>query len=187
MKLYEISDNYINYLKRDPKLSHVYVNKDEQHKKRKYIGLVVSNIANNKNRFFIPFCSPKDKDFIVINGEKVIRNDSPIVVRIKVFSKKTHKYILKGSLQLGTMIPCPDSELKEYRIKNEQDIKYRNLVSLQMKFIKKNIKTILKKASLVYNQKINERNFKTMPKYLPYIIDFAYAIERCNEYISKKD
>lgn len=51
------------------------------------------------------------------------------------------------------MIPCPDSELKEYRIKNEQDIKYRNLVSLQMKFIKKNIKTILKKASLVYNQK----------------------------------
>ena len=48
MKLYEISDNYINYLKRDSKLSHVYVNKDEQHKKRKYIGLVVSNIANNK-------------------------------------------------------------------------------------------------------------------------------------------
>lgn len=121
MKLYEISDNYINYLKRYSKLSHVYVNKDEQHKKRKYIGLVVSNIANNKNRFFIPFCSPKNKDFIVINGEKVIRNDSPIVVRIKVFSKKTHKYILKVSLQLGTMIPCPDSELKEYRIKNEQD------------------------------------------------------------------
>lgn len=184
MKLYEISDNYINYLRQDSKLSHVYVNKDKLHKTRKYIGLVISNIGNNKNRFFIPFCSPKSKDYIEINGEKVIRNDSPIVVRIKVLSKKTHKYILKGSLQLGTMIPCPDSELEEYRIKNEKDIKYRNLVSLQMKFIKKNIKMITKKASLVYNQKTNEKNLKIIPKYLPYIIDFVYAIDKCYKYIN---
>lgn len=59
MKLYSISDNYINYLREyDEK---VYDNKEDVRKTtRKYLGIVLK--VNNFN-YYIPMSSPKKSDY----------------------------------------------------------------------------------------------------------------------------
>ena len=79
MRLYSISDEYINYLRK--KFPRVYSNKENMRvHTRKYLGV---DIEMGTYKYYIPLSSPKDKhDYMIVNGKKVIRKDSIIVMRI---------------------------------------------------------------------------------------------------------
>jgi len=69
MKLYSISDNYIEYLRKD--FPNVYSNKtDTRVHTRKYIGVV---ICVEGYRYYIPLSSPKETDYQVAGRERVIK------------------------------------------------------------------------------------------------------------------
>lgn len=144
MRLYSISDDYIEYLRKV--FPRVYSNKiaNRTHT-RKYLGVV---FKLNDFNYYIPLSSPKDAhDYIILNGKKVIRKDSIIVIRMVV------KGTLKGTLQIGTMIPVPDKALIQYNLQDEQDISYKELVQDEIIFIRKNANRIIKTAKLLYSKK----------------------------------
>ena len=130
MRLYSISDDYIEYLRKV--FPRVYSNKIANRKHtRKYLGVV---FKLNDFNYYIPLSSPKDAhDYITLNGKKVIRKDSIIVIRMVV------KGTLKGTLQVGTMIPVPDKALIQYNLQDEQDISYKELVQDEIIFIRNSI------------------------------------------------
>ena len=63
------------------------------------------------------------------------------------------KGTLKGTLQIGTMIPVPDKALIQYNLEDEQDISYKELVQDEIIFIRKNANRIIKTAKLLYSKK----------------------------------
>ena len=144
MRLYSVSDDYIEYLRNI--FPRVYSNKIANRKHtRKYLGVV---FKLNDFNYYIPLSSPKDAhDYITLNGKKVIRKDSIIVIRMVV------KGTLKGTLQIGTMIPVPNKALIQYNLQDEQDISYKELVQDEIIFIRKNTNRIIKTAKLLYSKK----------------------------------
>ena len=77
------------------------------------------------------------------------------------------------------MIPIPMCEVEEYNKYNEVDNKYLDVINDELKFISKNEEDILKRAQLVYNQKIKNRNIS----YLNSCVDYKLLEEKCREYI----
>ncbi len=69
MRLYSISDEYINYLRK--KFPKVYSNKEDSRvHTRKYLGVV---IEINTHKYYIPLSSPKDKhDYIIVDNHKKV-------------------------------------------------------------------------------------------------------------------
>lgn len=148
MQLYSVSDEYISYLRK--KFPRVYSNKENRRvHTRKYLGAVIEIDAY---KYYIPLSSPKDKhDYIVVDGKKIIRKDSLIVMRIA--SGTGDKQELKGTLQIGTMIPVPDEAIELYDVKNESDAAYKDLVNEEIIYIRKNEKKIMKNAKVLYSKR----------------------------------
>ena len=126
LQLYRVTDKYIDFLRQVDSIN-IKINKNE---KRPYIGVVLE-VHNIK--YFAPLSSPKEKykkmknnlDFIKIcNGEK-------------------------GAINLNNMIPVVDEALMKVDIEQEE-IKYRNLLYDQMRFINENAEKIHKKAEKLY-------------------------------------
>ncbi len=154
MKLYSISDDYIKYLRK--KFPRVYSNKEESRvHTRKYLGTV---IEIDSYKYYIPLSSPKDKhDYIIIDGKRRIRKDSLIVMRITSGTGEAKE--LKGTLQIGTMIPVPDDALELYDVNNESDHAYKDLVNEEIIYIRKHEKMIIKNARVLYSKrKSGEKN-----------------------------
>ena len=175
MKLYSISDEYIKYLRK--KFPRVYSNKEDVRiHTRKYLGAVLT-IGDYK--YYIPLSSPKDKhDYITVDGKKIIRKDSLIVMRI--VSRSKDDYELKGTLQIGTMIPVPDSEIELYDIDGEKDQSYKDLILEELIYIRKNEDKIIKNAKILYSKKkANDQNNKVVANCL----DFIAAEAECNKWI----
>ena len=172
MKLYSITDKYINYLRKfDNK---VYDNK-ENHRKvtRKYLGIVLK--INNMN-YYIPMSSPKKSDFI---NNKIRKSIIPIV-RMVSYEEIDNIPVLKGTLRISNMIPVPDSELILYEPKNEKNNNYKILVEKELEFIHKNEEMIKRYASIIYKQKMNNYNVS----YIKNVVDFRSLEKRCKEYKS---
>lgn len=181
IKLYIIDTNYITYLKSNKVLHRVLENKDDCFV-RKYIGIVL-NI--NGFKYYVPLSSPKeDKDYIILNGIKTIRKS--IVPIIRIISKDINgNDELKGTIKFSSMIPVPDSVITYYDFSKETDNDYRILVEKEYEFIKSNKDTILKNASILYNQKTKENIlFKDTkkPGYLESTVDFILAEKMHNTY-----
>ena len=115
-------------------------------------------IEIESHKYYIPLSSPKDKhDYIVIDGKKMIRKDSLIVMRI-VSGSGEHRE-LKGTLQIGTMIPVPDDAIELYDVEHESDSAYKDLVNEEIIYIRKNEKKIIKNAKVLYSKrKAGEEN-----------------------------
>ncbi len=177
MRLYGITDEYIRFIRES--FPRVYSNKeDERIHTRKYLGAV---IEINGFKYYIPLSSPKDKhDYIYTDGKKTIRKSSLIVIRIT--EGEGDKAELKGTLQIGTMIPVPESELVEYDVNNEQDRRYKELIWSELEFIRKNEDKIIKNARILYNKKKYGSNEKVVQNSL----DFQSVERLCNEWIQKK-
>lgn len=177
MRLYSISDEYINFLRK--KFPRVYSNKENVRvHTRKYLGVV---LEINLYKYYIPLSSPKQKhDYIVVNGEKVIRKDSLIVKRIVSYKGEIAE--LKATLQIGTMIPVPDAVIELYDVDNESDQAYRDLVNEEIMYIRKNEKAIAKSAEVLYSKrKAGEKN-----KVVQNCLDFQALEKECDRWIEKQ-
>lgn len=89
MKLYTVTDEYINYLRQfDNK---VYDNKEDKRKvMRKYLGIV---LTINEMNYYIPMSSPKKSDY----KENEIRKSIVPIVRIVSNEEKDDIPVLKGT------------------------------------------------------------------------------------------
>ena len=168
LKLYSVSDEYINYLRKyDNK---VYDNKVNNRKKsRKYLGVL---LKVNEFNYFIPLSSPKNSDYI--NGN--IRNNTLSIIRI------CNGKELFGTLRISNMIPVPDSEIEYYDTNLEKDMNYKLIVLDELRFINTNSKLIINSAKSLYFEKKNKLN----RKYLENTVDFDLLEKKCNEWINEK-
>ena len=164
MRLYSISDEYIAYLRK--KFPRVYSNKENQRvHTRKYLG-VVFEIGTHK--YYIPLSSPKEKhDYIFEDGKKSIRKDSLIVMRIVSGSGENRE--LKGTLQIGTMIPVPDDAIMLYDVENEQDQAYKDLVNEEIIYIRKHAEKIVKNAKVLYSKRKSGKENRVVQSCLDFI------------------
>lgn len=174
LKIYSVSDNYISFLRKY--VSGVYSNKeDARSHTRKYLGAVY---CINGYNYYIPLSSPKDTDYQILKGEKVIRRSIvPIMRIVEKLSDETLE--LKRTLRISHMIPVPSSELILYDLDNETDLPYKDLVQKEVIFIRKNKDKIVKNAELLYKQKIN--NDKTA-NYIKTALDYKLLESKCDEF-----
>lgn len=107
--------------------------------KRVYTGVVLDIHGIS---YFAPLCSPKDKSK-------------------KWTSKKMDVFLidsgLLGFLDFANMIPIHQRNLFPVKIGELPDKKYAALLNKQYSFINKHSDTILKRATTVYNMRINNR------------------------------
>lgn len=179
IKLYNVSDEYINYLRED--FPFVYSNKEESRRhKRKYLGVV---IKLSGFLYYIPMSSPKDADYKIVNGKKMIRKSIIPIIRI-VEELQGGRKALRGTLRISNMIPVPASELELYDLENESDGNYKSLIEKELIYIRKNKKKIWDYANILYKQKLNgnERESGRQIGYLKAVLDFRKLEEKCLEY-----
>lgn len=182
--IYSVSDRYIAFLRSDPRLRNVFDNKEGvRSHTRKYLGIV---FMHGEFHYYIPFSSPKKSDYIFRqDGTREIRKSIVPIIRMTTADTVSGDLELKGTLKLSNMIPVPSSELTQYRISDEPDLYYKQVVMKEYSYITANIAMILKNASVIYQQKTNaDRLFadKKAPKYIENTVDFKYAESKCKEY-----
>jgi len=177
LKLYHVLDDYINYLRKFDRK--VFLNKEEERRKeRKYLGTVL-HIHNFK--YFVPLSSPKESDYILIDGKKEIRKSIIPIMRIVVKDKSGNDE-LKGTLKFSNMIPVPDRALIKYDLKNEVDEDYKILLTKEIFFINSNSVSIMKNAQVIYTQKTKKYTIN----YLKDTVEFPLLEEKCEEYENLK-
>jgi len=148
-KLYSVSDEYVEWLRKD--FPNVYSNKiNSRTHTRKYLGVV---LQIGRYNYYVPMSSPKDSDYQIAGATKVIKKSIVPIIRIVVKSSAGEKE-LKGTLRISHMIPVPESELELYDLENESDDTYKDLVQNEMIFIRKSREKIASNAKLLYKQKV---------------------------------
>ncbi|MBR1714452.1 MAG: type III toxin-antitoxin system ToxN/AbiQ family toxin [Treponema sp.] len=167
---YVISDAYIDYLsKKNP---HVMSNKAESRTyHRKYVGILTEL---NGHKYFVPMSSPKEADYLE-NGE--IKKDS--LIKIYMRSEK----VLYGTIRFNYMIPVPLSELEEFSVNDEGDLKYKILMQSEYFFIKSNRDKIEKNAVRLYKMRTSYNPAKTgVNKLMEITLDFLGLEKMCDNY-----
>lgn len=174
LRLYIVSDEYINYLIQFDK--RVLSNKeDSRRKERKYLGIVLS--INDLN-YFIPLSSPKKTDYILNNGKLEIRKS--IIPLIRITSEDINGSIeLKGTLKFSSMIPVPECALIDYDVNTESDEDYKILVLKELDFIFSHKDDIYKNANVIYKQKVKNMNHIG---YIKETVNFKLLEVKCKEY-----
>lgn len=160
MKLYNIKDEYIDYLRKyDYKVAY---NKNE---KRPYVGIV---LEYNKCNYFVPFSSPKAKHKKMKNGidfRKIKNGDL-------------------GAINFNNMIPVDVSALLPIDFDSIEDEKYRNLLIDQLSYIEKDEQNIQKTASNLrnlFNKDAKERT-SIENAVIGRSCDLVLLEEKCKEY-----
>ncbi len=170
LNLYSVSDKYIKYLRQfDDK---IYDNKEEiRSHKRKYLGVV---LTVNEFNYYIPMSSPKKSDYLDFD-KKIIRNDTKTIIRIHESGR------LYGTLRISNMIPVPITELQPYIIADEDDLKYKEVILGELRYINNNSSKIVKYAKTIYNQKIKNMNIG----YINNTVNFKLLEEKLKEWTEK--
>lgn len=178
LKLYSVSDAYIEYLRKE--YPNVYSNKmDKRIHTRKYLGVI---ICVDEYKYYIPLSSPKETDYQIAGTESVIKKSIVPIVRIVVKNSKGEKE-LKGTLRISHMVPVPESELELYDLENEQDEAYKDLVQKEIVFIRKNRERIIANANLLYKQKTEN---DVTAGYVKSALEYKMLERMCDEYIKEK-
>lgn len=76
------------------------------------------------------------------------------------------------------MIPVPITELEPYIISNETDLKYKEVILGELRYINNNSNKIVKNAQIVYNQKIKNIDIG----YIKNTVDFKLLEEKLKEW-----
>lgn len=181
MKLIEVTDDYVNYMKQFFKSTMLDSKEGIRTHNRKYLGIIISINGNN---YFAPLSSPKKSDF---SKDEKIKKSTSIVLRM--IKKTKTKESLLGTIKLNNMMPVPNSEILPYDLSKEEDIKYKNLVIEELEWIQHNTRKIVRTATTLYYLKINENKNKNNKneKYFNSIMPFIVAEEKCREYIILKN
>ena len=170
LNLYSVSDKYIKYLRRFE--NKIYDNKEEiRIHERKYLGIVLT--VNGFN-YYIPMSSPKKSDYLDFE-KKIIRKDTKTIIRIHEGGR------LYGTLRISNMIPVPITELEPYFISNEKDLKYKEVILGELRYINNNSDKIVKYAKTVYNQKMKNIDIG----YIKNTVDFKLLEEKLNKWAEK--
>lgn len=179
LKVYSVSDKYIEYLRKV--YPNVYSNKvDARTHTRKYIGVV---IEIGEYKYYIPMSSPKDTDYQVAGENKVIKKSIVPIIRVVVKNSDGEKE-LKATLRISHMIPVPESELELYDLDNEPDENYKDLVQNEIIFIRKNKDKILSNASLLYKQK---KENDTTAGYVKSALPYQDLEKLCCKFVSSSE
>ena len=115
--------------------------------------------------------SPKKSDYINYE-KKIIRNDTKTIIRIHEGGR------LYGTLRISNMIPVPITELEPYIIKDEKDLKYKQVILGELRYINSNTNKIVKYAKIVYNQKIKNVDIG----YIKNTVDFKVLEKKLGEW-----
>ncbi len=167
LNLYSVSDKYIKYLRQFE--NKIYDNKEEiRTHERKYLGIVLT--VNGFN-YYIPMSSPKKSDYLDFE-KKIIRKDTKTIIRIHEGGR------FYGTLKISNMIPVPITELEPYFISNENDLKYKEVVLGELRYINNNSDKIMKYAKIVYNQKMKNIDIG----YIKNTVDFKLLEEKLNKW-----
>lgn len=138
---YTVNKDYIKYLSKFEK--HVSYNKNENEHSRPYLGVV---LRIECYQYFVPLYSYKE------HYEKYKNNSSFFFVYNR---KKKPLAIIKFS----AMIPVPDNTNVVVLLKyNEQDEKYKDLISSEYRYINSNKKEIYKRANKMYTAVTKHNN-----------------------------
>ena len=168
MKLYEVDESYINYLKLFDNRVLNYSGENYT-KTRKYIGVLLK--VNNCD--YLALLSSPNKKSDYTNGK--IRKSNNFIIRI--IDKQRN--ILLGTIKISNMIPVFDrSVIKYYDIHKEQDEYYKLLIIRELRFIYVNKEKINRTASRLYNQKINNMSMD----YIKHTVDFELLEEKAKLY-----
>ena len=135
---------------------------------RKYLGVV---LTVNEFNYYIPMSSPKKSDYLDL-GNKIIRSDTKTIIRIHEGGR------LYGTLRISNMIPVPITELEPYIISSEKDLKYKEVVLGELRYINNNSDKIVKYAKTVYKQKIKNIDIG----YIKNTVDFKLLEEKLKEW-----
>ena len=167
LNLYSVSNQYIKYLRQFD--SRIYDNKDEDKTyERKYLGVVLT--VNGFN-YYIPMSSPKKSDYIDYENQ-IIRNDTKTIIRMYSGDR------LYGTLRISNMIPVPITELEPYILSNEKELKYKEVVLGELRYINNNADKIIKYVKTVYNQKVKNIDVG----YIRNTVDFKLLEEKLKEW-----
>ena len=170
LNLYSVNDKYIKYLRQFE--NKIYDNKEEiRIHERKYLGIVLT--VNGFN-YYIPMSSPKKSDYLDFE-KKIIRKDTKTIIRIHEGGR------LYGTLRISNMIPVPITELEPYFISNEKDLKYKEVILGELRYINNNSDKIVKYAKTVYNQKMKNIDIG----YIKNTVDFKLLEEKLNKWTEK--
>ena len=126
MRLYNVKDKYIEFLKQYDK--NVADNKKE---KRPYVGIVLT--INDMN-YYAPLSSPKNKHLRMKNTMDFRKIDNGNL----------------GSINLNNMIPVAKEALIEIDIANIEDARYKRLLQNQYRYIKRDLPQIQTSAEKLY-------------------------------------
>lgn len=132
MKLYEVADDYIDYLRK-------FDDKVQSHKlgcrnfSRKYLGVILT--VNNLD-YFVPLSSYKPKHDKMKNSVDFFK-----------VADKNRKYAV---INFNNMIPVVPQALIEFDINSESDIRYRNLLIREVLILKNNQALIQENAKKLY-------------------------------------
>ena len=114
MRLYHVSDTYIQYLKQfDERVP------DNKNQRRPYVGIVIEVRGIT---YYAPLSSPKPKHLKMKNGKDF---------------RKINKGVY-GAINFNNMIPVPVEELLLIDFNAIQDKQYRRLLQHQYEYIKDN-------------------------------------------------
>lgn len=158
---YTIDKNYIKYLSEFDK--HISYNKEEVGHSRPYLGIV---LKIDDYEYFVPLYSYKE------HYEKYKNNSSFFFV----YDRKNRPLAI---IKFSAMIPVPKNinvtKLLEY---NEQDKKYKSLISAEYRYINSNKKEIYRRANKMYIAVTKHKNnfLKTIS------CNFKILEEKCMKY-----
>ena len=125
----------------------------------------------NGFNYYIPMSSPKKTDYINID-KKVIRKDTKTIIRLHEGGR------LYGTLRISNMIPVPITELEPYIISSENDLKYKELILGELRYINNNSNKIIKYAKIVYDQKVKNIDIG----YIKNTVNFRLLEEKLKEW-----
>ncbi|MCM1557671.1 MAG: type III toxin-antitoxin system ToxN/AbiQ family toxin [Anaeroplasma bactoclasticum] len=188
LKLYYVTDEYINFLREDPILTPTVLDSHQEHRNsnRPYVG--ISLVLNDSN-YFIPLSSPKlNNDYFYQNNEYIYRRSNLTIKRLLDASREGQKIV--GKLLINNMIPVPTTELAEIDFDKLPQTEV-DLLNKEVDLLRRIADDIQNSCHIVYQNKINENDesywrASPRPAYLNATVDFLVAEQKCLEWIAAK-
>jgi protein AbiQ len=140
LRFYTVNSNYITYLK-----THDGQVPDNYTGKRPYIGIV---LEVNGHNYIAPLTSYKEK-------QEQLRPSNPTIFKLHEKNNPSNKL---GMVHLNNMIPVIETEINGICFDDQVD-SYKNLLTLQLAFIKENQEHIKKKANNLHKHVTQSQNF----------------------------
>lgn len=97
---------------------------------------------------------------------------------MRIVSGNDENKELKGTLQIGTMIPVPDNAIVLYDVDNEPDKAYKDLVQEEIVYIRKHEKEIVRNARILYSKRKSGQANRMVQNCL----DFIALEEECDKW-----